>query len=316
MDTKLTRTNFAAYINRDDPTRYIKNIATDQEEIKIPTTELYSNSTTGDMTVYWNSPVRHIVGNNYTCSVITEASIKPHSGSIKIELGEGNKYKIIGDKVLLCPGEFIFLPNNTASYQSMSLSDFYYIVNDKNSYLTDLSYKWSSEEPDSILSYLVDFHTRKVQRGYYSPENSLAYQVFKENGEIFKTEGKSYYENLSDNSDLDQSSLPFYEYSNPVNLKLYCDSCFTQTRGRLASPLLLSIIQTKEYSRKVFVDIRLVDLNFVWSEKTRSGKNKIPNESCYSLSPNDSVYLQYSTHSPGTLVAVYGYIRGNIIEMS
>jgi hypothetical protein len=316
MDSKLSTTKFTAYINKDDPTRYIKNIATNPDDIRIPTLELYSKSITGNMVVYWYSPVRHIVGNSYTCNVITEAFIKPHTDTIKIELGEGSKYCVVGDRVLLCPGEFKFLPNGVATYQSMSVEDFTLIIQDKNSYLPDLSYKWSPEDPDGILSYLVDFHTRRVQRGYYSPEHSLAYQVFKEDGEIFKTEGKSYYESLTDNSELDQTVLPFYEYPNPVNLKLYCDTCFDQTKGKLASPLLLSIVQTKEYKRKVYVDTRLIDLNFVWTEKKRSEKDKIPNESCYSLSPNDAVYLQYATHSPGTLVAVYGHIRGNIIEIS
>lgn len=309
---KLSKVNFLHFISKDDPTRFNKNIATNPNNFIKPAEMLYKLTKSKErLTVYWYSPIRLITGNSYTCPVISKAFLTPKENTIKIILNVGSNYFISGNNVFLCPGTF-----KDSSYISMSLDNYLTITNDINSYLSPLSYRWNTSESDDILPYLIDFHTRRVQRGYYSNEYSTEYQVFLDNGTIFRTEGKSYYENLDSNEDIDITLLPFYEYPSDIKLKLYSKSSFNQVEGELMAPLLLSIVETEDYSKKLYVDLQLIDLNFTWKEKHRNKDEKISSVGCYSLSPEDSTYLEYFTHNPASLVVVYGHVRGNMINVN
>lgn len=318
--SKLNRINYFSFLSKDDPTRFNKTIATDPNSFIIPTDKLYEKCLEVDnkkeLVVYWLPYVNIYPSNTFRCPVISKASLKKKENSLKILLDINSLYLIFGNDVLLCPGYFTYVDENSVEYKTMEKEKFLSVAQDKNFYLSPISYKWSGSESNNILPYLTDFHTQKVQRGFYSPKHSLEYQIFEENGRIFNTEGKSYYESLTSNEDLDFSLLPFYEYPVSVNLKLYSSSCFELKDDELTSPLLLSIVETEEYKRKLYVDLRLIDLNFTWKEKRRKRGESISDEGCYSLSIDDSTYLQYFTHSPACLVAVYGYVRGDKIEIN
>lgn len=318
--SKLNKINYFSLLSKDDPTRFNKTIATNSDSFIIPMDKMYEKCSEvnkkEEIIVYWLPCVNIYPSNRFRCPVISKASLKKRENTLKILLNVKSLYLVSGNDVLLCPGYFSYIDENSVEYRTMERDKFLSIAQDKNFYLSPISYKWSGSESHNILPHLTDFHTQKVQRGFYSPKHSLEYQIFEENGRIFNTEGKSYYESLTSNEDLDFTLLPFYEYPVPVKIKLYSSSCFNLKDGELTSPLLLSIIETEEYKRKLYVDLQLIDLNFAWREKHRKKGEKIPDEGSYSLSPDDSIYLQYSTHSPACLVAVHGYIKGDKIEIN
>jgi hypothetical protein len=352
---KLRRVDYTKFISKDDPSRLNKNIATDVDSFILPTTLLYNTAKQAHddimfsdikipqadlrarshglvdykdkefITVYWKSPVRGITGNVFICPMITTASFKGSKTDLPVLIPLKSPYYLASNEsnkknVLLCPGAFRFtklkingINYKVAVYTPIEQKNFLLMCQEENFYLPALSYRWNTSDSDNVLPYLIDFHTRRVQRGYYAPEDSLEHQVFLEHGSDFKD--SSYYERLKDNEEVDRTMLPFFEYPSHVNIKLYARSCFTQDEGQLAAPLFLSIMPEDDYTREVYVDLRVLDLNFIWAEKTRSKDTDLPDESYYALSDFDTTYLEYSTHDPASLVAVYGYVNGNKISI-
>lgn len=353
---KAKRINYSSLLSLEDPTRLNRNIGTNVDAIILDTMFVYNNckdaysysngvesfnstkaadiqlGKSGQLTykgnnylvMYYNSPVRTIIGNSFVSSVPTIVSYSNEckSGQIPVLIPPSLPYYLLCDKfaetcgkALLCPGTFKFITFSdenkdvVAIYSPMEVKDYLTLTADENLYASQI--KYNNKE---IIPYLTDFHTGRVQRGYYSPKESSTYRVFKKYGMSFNTTGKSYYENVVDAKTIDKLSLPFYEHPILSYIMLYISDC-NLIQGSLKVPIFCNIEKNEEYNTAIYVDLRVIDLNFIWGEKTKHSSDEYPSSGYYSLTPQDNTFLVYNTKSPNTLVATYGYIKGDHIML-
>jgi hypothetical protein len=296
--------------------------------------------------VFYSCPIRVIPGTTFNCPVPIRVNLYNSEGkdissegkkevfSLKSKEKTSNLIPlliplsspnyVIYNKLnaLICPGAVSFthvLSKNVKTvigvYTPLDQREFIYNIQDENLLLGELSHNWEFVTPDEVINYLTAYHTRITQAGYYAPTNSLRGQVFLKYGDKFNTaaEKESYYENLLREEE-NVMSLPLYEYPKAEYLTLYCNkSCFKT--GLIKKPLFLNVIPNIliRQTFKVLVDIRTLDINFIWNEKVKQARESLPETGCYALSKSDTRYLEYYTHSSGILVAVFGYMDGNTI---
>jgi hypothetical protein len=204
-------------------------------------------------------------------------------------------------KALLCPGTFKFtslkvngIIQNIAIYSPISAKDYLSLNQNEDINLASLKY-----DSTNIIPFLTHFHTRRVQRGYYANVNSSTHKVFLKHGLNFNTDLVSYYEEIKDSNKVDKTSLPFYEYPNTIYIKLYTAECNLK-EGKLEQPIFFNTVPSKEnnYTTLTHVDLRVIDLNFMWNERQRKSTEPFPQSGYYSLTPEDTTFLEYYTHSP------------------
>lgn len=229
------------------------------------------------------------------------------------------------NNALLCPGSFRFTiittgdkKHLTAIYNAFDEQTFMYMSQDNNFYLSALSYGDTPLAPDEIVAYLIALHTRRTQRGYYAPIESAESYAFRQYGSNFNTSPseKSYYEKMTSSSNIDESTLPFADYTMASYIKVYVQKCRLE-QGKITKPLFANILPARdvEYNTPLLVDIRCIDLNFIWQEQHRKRDENMPTEGYYALSQEDNVYLQYYSHSPGVIVILAGYVKDDSVTL-
>lgn len=334
---KIKSLDYSTFISLDDPSRLAWDISKSNQELLDNTLSLYklcsdntsilNNYTLNDENIrqykgqqyiqlYYSCPVRAIPGNAFPSIVPSLATFTPESTYLGDSLTifvpiESKSYYITKSDVFLCPGSFRFIITSgqvAGIYSPLTQESFISVIGNPDLYLYDLTYRWSSPTADNIISYLTNLHTRKIQRGYYSPEGSVAYSTFLEYGQKYNSSHKG--------ESFDETSLPFYEHPGAVSVKLYTQGCNVPS-GKIQNPIYFSVIPDRDsnYTTPYTVDIRVLDLNFTWSEKKRTRDQELPTSGYYALSDYDTTYLSYSTQSPGTLVAHLGYVNEHIISL-
>lgn len=354
--SKAKRIGYSSLLSLDDPTRLNRNIGTNVDGIILDTMFIYNNAKeayqysngtdkfnlikpadtksgkSGEISykgntylvLYYNSPVRTIVGNSFISSVPVLASYSNEckSGQTRVFILPDLPHYLLCDnftetcgKALLCPGVFKFVlykEETIAIYYPIEVKNYLSLMQNQDIYISELQYSNSEDIVSNMMSYLVNFHTYKVQRGYYSPKESPAYRVFRKYGMSFNTKDKSYYEGITDSKTIDKISLPFHEYNITTYLELYTSEC-NLVQGNLKLPIFCNMHKSEDYNTPIYVDIRVIDLNFIWGEKTKESSDQYPSSGYYSLTPDDNTFLLYSTRTPNTLVATYGYLKDNHI---
>lgn len=349
---KVCSFNYESFISKDDPTR-LNSVKLDDlvlntlslyklcdvvhvsiQEYKIRGTILYLNKEY--LVLYVACPVRVIVDNTYISCVPMVASyttdckkdtevlplLVPVEEACYIACSEGC------NSVILCPGSIRFIAppmeGKTSAfskgiyilgvYSMMSEEKFLSVCQDEDIYMKAISPRIDMTQVDNIISYLTDYHTYNIQRGYYSPNGSVAARTFDTYGKKFyvgNISDPSYYDRLyMSDKELNKNKitrLPLYDNSSGF-VRLYAQRCnlSLQVRYLKLSPYLDNV-----YDTPLDVDVRTLDLNFVWTEAKRGISESFPEDSYYSLSDDDTMYLQYAMNGPGILVAIYGnYIMG------
>ena len=279
--------------------------------------------------VYYACPIRVIEGNVYTSIVPIKASYNGQcatEGNILPLLIPFNKAsyvvldcesKCISDNIILCPGNITFTSIATKNgnytvgiYSSLTVQQFTRICTSDDIQFTITSSKIDMMKVDNVIDYLIDYHVYRVQRGYYSPTGSTESRVFDAYGKKFyvsSLEDKSYYESVSSSKDVSSledtevTELPLFDQTLKY-VTVYAQGCNLYTAGiKFLSPSPSDV-----YDVPVDVDVRIIDLNFVWTQTTRDKDENLPSKSYYALSPQDTTYLQYAVHGPGILVAIHG----------
>ncbi len=287
---------------------------------------------------FFNLPIRPIIGTTWT-------SCLPISGKFNISNSSDEDYipliirvdtqkfvicnKLNNPKskladILLFPGKIRFTVINidkknfvVGIYESLKLDKVTSYLNDPDIYEQIIDKKSvidSKYSIPSIIDYLTSFHTRKVQTGYFAPENNDLSQSFNEFGLNFKVKNLddyTYYENLSHIPE--NIHIPMEEFKNAIKKPFYIRKC-DLVEGTIIKPIPLDLESSSNFSnRTILVDIRCIDLNFMWSIEKRDNQ-ELPEESCYFLSKTDKKYLNYASHSPGMLFVVKGYYSDNEIN--
>ena len=282
---------------------------------------------------YIDCPVFPVAGNTFTCHLpILSTFTKPESDSYipiltNIEHGTYILNSSFDDAdnssesdMILFPGKLKFqqfildgIDYIVAVYTPKSLEEAVKCLEEEDVY--DVVADIMSENritTEEMIDYLMAYHMRKVQAGYFSPEGSGRRVSFLEGGTSFKvdsTNDRSYYESM-------KSLPPFEEIHSPMSefrgkhpkVKVYAQGC-SLLKGEIKRPILLNAIPDVEagYTMVITADARLLDLNFMWMVTKEKGENT------YRIDNSDAEGLTYVTHNPGVLVAIGGFVSGKTI---
>jgi len=244
--------------------------------------------------------------------------------------------------ILLFPGKIRFTTISIDNqryvvgiYESSDLEEAVQNLNNVDIYDNDLTKDFLIDNgvtTSNIIEYLTHIHTKKVQIGYYASENSTQYDSFIKHGLKFKVNTSTslgYYELLPVTRE--NMHIPMEEFYLNIKVPLYIRKC-NLVQGSITKPIPLNLepnssanefdtISSKsrgynnssanEFDTRIMVDIRVLDLNFIWM--IQNSDDQPPKESCFFLSKDDKTYISYFTHLPGILFAVGGILQGNSI---
>ena len=231
--------------------------------------------------------------------------------------------EIVNNGIFIFPGKIHMKSNNKLILGFYETLDFETVSQKYNN--EDYIIK-SNNNTNDILQYLIDFHTRKVQTGYFAPIQTSLKQSFNDYGMNFYVDNpnsSSYYERLPPLKLDDVLHLPFENIEKDIFISLYIRKNDISVDNHIPASLNID----SEFNFPVDVNIRLIDLNFIWSiqnlESDSSIENKIvknkntfyskhlkqiPNNRIgkFYLSETDKKCLAYFTHSPN-MIFILGF---------
>lgn len=237
----------------------------------------------------------------------------------------------IDHDLILFPGKIKFtelvienIKYNVGIYETLSLEEVITNLNNPDIFGIPAN-KDKIKNTEDVIQYLIDFHTQKVQIGYFAPESNSLYKSFIEYGQNFRVDSvnsSSYYEKFSlDNKDI----FEFEDLHLPLESFLYKKSPLLIDAYIRESDLDKIIIPANlekiaDYTKVISVDVSLIDLNFMWILDDMNNKNKInrqilnkkntfysrylneksilTDDGKFYLSPQDKQCLYYLTHLP------------------
>jgi hypothetical protein len=230
--------------------------------------------------------------------------------------------------ILIFPGSIKMDENNLGFYESLDLLIVNEKLNDENYRIQDLKLNLNNLTRDNIIQYLIDFHTKKVQTGYFSNKNSSLKESFNLHGMNFYVDdpnSSSYYEKLINQNLNNQLHLPFENIDEMFFIKLYIRKNDI-LENNINNPIPASLKEELNFDFKVDVNIKLIDLNFIWtitdlqlnsklsienqivankntfySKIVNQNKNKPDLTGKFYLNPSDKKCLAYFTHSPNII---------------